>query len=195
MVGAHLAKLGAVHIDADKLAREVVEPGEPALARIAEEFGPTVLAADGSLNRAALGAIVFADADKRRLLQDITHPAVRERAKKRMVDADAADPAAVVVYDIPLLIESGPVSGFDLIVVAMASEETRLQRLIDLRAMTPAEARGRMAAQATDEQRRAVADVLIDTNDSMEETLAQVDAVWARASAEASNSAGGKQRQ
>lgn len=198
VVSARMAEHGAIVVDADKLAREVVEPGEPALARIAQEFGPAVIGPDGELDRSALGAIVFSDPDKRSLLNEITHPAVRARAKQRMVEAEAADPRAVVVYDVPLLVESGPVDGYDLVVVVMATEATRLGRLTRLRGMTVDEARGRIAAQATDEERRAAAGVIIDTDGTMQETLAQVDAVWSQASAAAksgpsvSDSAGGK---
>ena len=198
VVATRLAELGAVHIDADELARDVVKPGEPALARIAAEFGPTVIAADGSLDRAALGAIVFADPDQRALLNDITHPEVRLRAKKRMLEAENTDPAAIVVYDIPLLVESGPVDAYDLVLVVEASLDTRLRRLTKLRGMTLDEAHSRIASQATDEMRRAVADVVIDTDGSMDDTLAQVDEVWAHASAAAtagtstSDCAGGK---
>ena len=180
VIGARLAELGAVHIDADELAREVVEPGEPALTRITEEFGPTVIGVDGALDRSALAAIVFSDPAKRALLNAITHPAVRARAKKLMAEAVARNPSAVVVYDVPLLIETGPVEGYDLVVVAMASETVRLRRLTEMRGMSLDEARGRIAAQATDEQRRAVADVVIATGGTMEETLAQIDELWGR---------------
>ena len=180
VIGARLAELGAVHIDADELAREVVEPGEPALARITEQFGPTVIGVDGALDRSALAAIVFSDPAKRALLNAITHPAVRARAKKLMAEAEARNPSAVVVYDVPLLIETGPVEGYDLVVVAMASETVRLRRLTEMRGMSLDEARGRIAAQATDEQRRAVADVVIATGGTMEETLAQIDELWGR---------------
>src|SRR3982751_6310072 len=105
-VARRLAELGAVHVDADALAREVVEPGAPALARIAEAFGPSVIAADGSLDRPALGAIVFSDPDARETLNGITHPAVWKRARELFAAADAADPESVVVYDVPLLAEA-----------------------------------------------------------------------------------------
>ena len=194
VIGARLAELGAVHIDADELAREVVEPGEPALARITEEFGPTVIGVDGALDRSALAAIVFSDPAKRALLNAITHPAVRARAKKLMAEAEAQNPSAVVVYDVPLLIETGPVEGYDLVVVAMASETVRLRRLTEVRGMSLDEARGRIAAQATDEQRRAVADVVIATGGTMEETLAQIDELWARVVESAASASRGSAR-
>ena len=194
VIGARLAELGAVHIDADELAREVVEPGEPALARITEEFGPTVISVDGALDRSALAAIVFSDPAKRALLNAITHPAVRARAKKLMAEAEAQNPSAVVVYDVPLLIETGPVEGYDLVVVAMASETVRLRRLTEMRGMSLDEARGRIAAQATDEQRRAVADVVIATGGTMEETLAQIDELWARVVESAASASRGSAR-
>ena len=194
VIGARLAELGAVHIDADELAREVVEPGEPALARITEEFGPTVIGVDGALDRSALAAIVFSDPAKRALLNAITHPAVRARAKKLMAEAEAQNPSAVVVYDVPLLIETGPVEGYDLVVVAMASETVRLRRLTEMRGMSLDEARGRIAAQATDEQRRAVADVVIATGGTMEETLAQIDELWARVVESAASASRGSAR-
>ena len=180
VIGARLAELGAVHIDADELAREVVAPGEPALARIVEQFGPSVIGVDGALDRATLGAIIFSDPAQRALLNAITHPMVRARAKKLMAEAEAANPTAVVVYNVPLLVETGPVEGYDLVVVAMASEDVRLSRLTDVRGMSLDEAHGRIAAQATDEQRRAVADVVITTGGTMDETLAQIDELWAR---------------
>ena len=194
VIGARLAELGAVHIDADELAREVVKPGEPALARITEEFGPTVIGVDGALDRSALAAIVFSDPAKRALLNAITHPAVRARAKKLMAEAEAQNPSAVVVYDVPLLIETGPVEGYDLVVVAMASETVRLRRLTEMRGMSLDEARGRIAAQATDEQRRAVADVVIATGGTMEETLAQIDELWARVVESAASASRGSAR-
>lgn len=179
VVGTRLKELGAVHIDADVLAREVVEPGTPALDDIRREFGPAVIGADGRLDRAALGAIVFADPDRRRTLEQITHPAVRQEATRRMTDAAASDPAAIVVYDVPLLVEAGPPHRYDTIVVTHASREERMRRLVDIRGMDPDEAERRIAAQATDEERRAVADVVIETGGTIEETVAQVDAFWA----------------
>jgi len=187
VVGKRLAELGAVHVDADVLAREVVEPGTPGLAAIAERFGPSVIAEDGSLNRPALGAIIFADPDERSALNAITHPAVWNRAKELFEQADAADPAAVVVYDVPLLVEAsdGRPMKFDLVVVVNASTETRLTRLIELRGLTREEALHRLNSQATDTERLAIADVVIDSNGTLEETLRQADELWAMARASA----------
>lgn len=187
VVATRLAELGAVHIDADLLAREVVEPGTPALERIAEEFGPDVVAEDGRLDRAALGAIVFSDETKRLALNGITHPAVWTRAEELLARARHDDPQAVVVYDVPLLVEASaerPMA-FDLVVVVQADTETRISRMVDLRGMSRDEAARRLSAQATDAERLAVADVVIDNNGTLDETLRQVDAVWVTAHAAA----------
>jgi len=188
VVGKRLAELGAVHIDADLLARQVVEPGTPALVRIAEEFGPSVIAADGSLDRAALGAIIFTDADKRAALNAITHPAVWKATAELIARARAADPHAVVVYDVPLLVEAAadrPLK-FDLVVVVHADPETRIARMIELRGMSREEATHRLNSQASDAERLAIADVVIDSNGTLEHTLQQADELWAMASAAAS---------
>lgn len=181
-VARRFAELGAVIVDADVLAREIVEPGTPALVAIEEEFGAGVIASDGSLNRPALGNIIFSDPDRRQALNDITHPAVWARAKQLIADAAAADPDAVVIYDVPLLVEAAadrPLR-FDLIVVVHASRESRLRRLIDLRNMPADAAAQRIASQASDADRLAIADVVIDTDGSLDHTLAQVDALWAK---------------
>lgn len=182
VVARRLADLGAVHVDADVLAREVVEPGTPALSQIAAHFGPSVVNADGSLNRAALGAIVFSDDTSRKVLGEITHPAVWARAQQLFNAAVRADPEAVVVYDVPLLVEAGgqrPMS-FDRIVVVDAPAPTRIQRLIELRGMTKEEAEARVRSQASDAERRAVADEIITSGGTLEETLLQVDALWSK---------------
>ncbi|PPF52256.1 dephospho-CoA kinase [Clavibacter michiganensis] len=182
VVADRLAELGAVRIDADRLAREVVEPGTPALAEIARRFGPDVIAADGSLDRPALGAVVFRDPDARRDLEAITHPAVRALSGQRMAEAEEQDPDAVVVYDIPLLVESGRVDEFDRIVVVHAPREERIRRLVELRGMPPEEAERRIASQATDAERLAVADDVVDSGVSLASTLAQTDRLWANLS-------------
>lgn len=191
LVSARLAEHGAVIVDADVLAREVVEPGTPGLAAIAEHFGPEVIADDGTLNRAALGAIIFADPAQREKLNAITHPAVWRRARELF---DAAPPEAVVVYDVPLLVEGakGRQLDFDLIVVVNASTDTRLHRLMELRGMTREEAMHRLNSQASDTERLAIADVVIDNNGTIDETLEQVDALWERASASAVSEAESK---
>ena len=179
VVADRLAELGAVRIDADRLAREVVQPGTPALAEIARRFGPGVIAADGSLDRPALGAVVFQDPDARRDLEAITHPAVRALSAARMAAAGEADADAIVVYDIPLLVESGRVDEFDRIVVVHAPREERIRRLVELRGMSSEEAERRIASQAADEDRLAVADVIVDSGVSLASTLAQTDRLWA----------------
>ena len=185
VVARRLAEHGAIHVDADALAREVVEPGTPGLAAIAERFGPSVIAADGSLDRAALGGIIFTDSESRLALNAITHPAVWRRAKELFDEATEVDPDAVIVYDVPLLVEASgdrPIR-FDVIAVVTASVQTRMERLVNLRGMNVAEAAGRLASQATDEERLAIADVVIDSNGTLDETLDQADSLWAKVTA------------
>ncbi|MFB8088670.1 dephospho-CoA kinase [Streptomyces sp. NPDC055992] len=167
---------GAVLVDADRIAREVVEPGTPGLAAVVEEFGPGILTPEGTLDRPALGAIVFADPDRLAALNAIVHPLVRDRSAEL---EKAAGPDSVVVHDVPLLTENGLAPLYDLVVVVDAAPETQLDRLVRLRGMTEADARARMAAQATREQRRAVADLVIDNDGPVEELEAQVRTVWA----------------
>ena len=184
-IASRLASHGAVVVDADRIAREVVEPGTPALAEIARVFGEGVIAADGSLDRPALGAVVFGDAEKLRTLNGITHPAVLRESTARFRAAADADPDAIVVYDVPLLVESANEYPFDLIVVAHADAATRIRRLVELRGMDEAEAERRIRSQASDEERLAVADVVIDTDGSLASTDDQVDALWHRLRASA----------
>ena len=179
-VAARLAEHGAVVVDADRVAREVVEPGTPALARIAEEFGPQVITEDGRLDRPALGAIVFGDPSKRLALNAITHPAVGERSRELFEAAAAADPDAVVVYDVPLLAEAERSAEFDRIVVVEASEATRIRRMVELRGYSREDAERRIAAQTGDAERRAMADEVIDADGSLENTLRQTDELWER---------------
>ncbi|SED91601.1 MULTISPECIES: dephospho-CoA kinase [unclassified Streptomyces] len=167
---------GAVLVDADRIAREVVEPGTPGLAAVVEEFGPGILTPQGTLDRPALGAIVFADPDRLAALNAIVHPLVRDRSAEL---EKAAGPDSVVVHDVPLLTENGLAPLYDLVVVVDAAPETQLDRLVRLRGMTEADARARMAAQATREQRRAVADLVIDNDGPVEELADRVRAVWA----------------
>ena len=183
VVAARLAEHGAVVVDADRIAREVVEPGTPALARIAEEFGDAVIASDGSLDRAALGALIFESPEKRAALNAITHPAVGARSKELFAAAAAADPDAIVVYDVPLLVDAGRADEFDVIVVVNASTETRIRRMVELRGMTRDEAMHRINSQATNTERLAIADVVIDSNGTLEQTFAQTDALWEKLSA------------
>lgn len=174
-VAARLAELGAVVVDADRLARDVVAPSQPALAEIAERFGPDVLGDDGSLDRAALGALVFADDDARRALEAITHPRIAERTA---AIAATAPPDGVLVHDVPLLVEGGLADRYDLVVVVGADEEVRVRRLVQARGMAEPDARSRIRAQASDAQRRAVADVWLDNSGTEAELLAAVDALW-----------------
>lgn len=183
VVANRLAEHGAIHIDADKLARQVVEPSRPALAEIAEEFGSGVIAPDGSLDRAALGSLVFGNPERLAKLNAITHPAVRELTSRLIAEAAEADPDAIVVYDVPLLVEASvdKLHPFDLIVVVHADIDTRIERLVTLRGLDRDEAVHRLNSQATDTDRLAIADVVIDSNGSPEHTLAQADALYERA--------------
>ncbi|MFG3370770.1 dephospho-CoA kinase [Streptomyces sp. NPDC090032] len=167
---------GAVLIDADRIAREVVEPGTPGLAAVVEAFGSGVLAPDGTLDRPALGAIVFADADRLAVLNSIVHPLVGARSAE--LEA-AATGDSVVVHDVPLLAENGLAPLYDLVVVVDASPETQLDRLVRLRGMSEEDARARMAAQATREKRLEIADIVIDNDVPLDELHRRVDAVWA----------------
>jgi dephospho-CoA kinase len=173
-----LAELGAIVIDADALAREVVAPGTEGLAEVVAAFGPEVLDSSGAMDRAKVAQIVFGDATKRRRLEAIIHPRVRERTMRIIA---SSPPDAVVVQDIPLLVESKLANNFDLVIVVLASEEIRLARLVNGRGMTEEEVQARFAAQATDEQRRAVADVEIVNEGTLEELRSTVDAVWEQA--------------
>lgn len=177
-IAAQLVAHGAVHIDADQLAREAVAVGSSGLAQIVSVFGPEMLGSAGELDRAQLGSRVFADSKLLQKLNSIVHPAVRQLADARIAQAIAQDSNAVIVYDVPLLVESGVTGDWDAVVVAEAPPELRLQRLVELRGMTPGEAQQRIDSQATNAQRRAVADRVIDTGGSLLETQRQVDALW-----------------
>ncbi|ALG12440.1 dephospho-CoA kinase [Kibdelosporangium phytohabitans] len=175
-VAGRLAEHGAVLIDADKLAREVVQPGTPGLAAVVEAFGAEVLAPDGSLDRPKLAAVVFNSAEQRERLNGIVHPLVGRRTAEML--ASAADDA-VVVHDVPLLVEKNYAPMYHLVVVVDADVEERVRRLAETRGMSPQDARARIAAQATVEQRRAVADVWLDNSSTPDRVLAQADALWA----------------
>ncbi len=175
LVAARLRELGAILVDADLLAREVVEPGTPGLTRIVEAFGPEILDSHGRLDRPKLGAIVFHDPSQREVLNGIVHPLVREAAGAIV---SGAGPGDIVVQDIPLLVETGQGSTFHLVVVVDAPEKVRVQRMVDFRAMTPDDARARIAAQATREERNAAADVVLVNDGDRAELLAKVEALW-----------------
>ncbi|WP_328637773.1 dephospho-CoA kinase [Streptomyces canus] len=170
-----LVEHGAVLIDADRIAREVVAPGTPGLAAVVAAFGEDVLAEDGGLDRPKLGSIVFADPDRLAVLNSIVHPLVG--AGSRELESAAADDA-VVVHDVPLLAENALAPLYDLVVVVDASPETQLDRLVRLRGMTEQDARARMAAQATREKRLEIADVVIDNDVPLEELRRRVQEVW-----------------
>nr|WP_217271048.1 dephospho-CoA kinase [Frigoribacterium sp. VKM Ac-2836] len=180
VVARRLSDRGAAHVDADALAREVVEPGSPGLNAVVKRFGRSILRPDGSLDRAALGAVVFSDPDARRALEAITHPAVQELSTLRMAEAVADDPGRVVVYDVPLLVEARGTAGFDVVVVVHAPRDVRLQRLVGLRGMSEEEARRRVDAQADDRTRLAVADLVVDSSGPLEHTLEQADDLYDR---------------
>jgi dephospho-CoA kinase len=175
LVAAELAARGAIIIDADVLAREVVEPGTPGLAAIIERFGPQVLT-DGQLDRAHLAEIVFADPAARRDLERIVHPAVRARAAEL---ERAAGSAAVVVHVIPLLVETGQQGDFDLVVTIDVDHETQIQRMMARNGFSRAEAEARIAAQAAREDRKAAADVVLDNSANVAQLKDQIDALWA----------------
>lgn len=174
-VSKRLAARGAVVIDADKIAREVVEPGTPGLARVVAVFGEEVLHPDGSLNREKLGAIVFADPDKLASLNGIVHPLVGERVAD--LQSRTADDA-IMVYDVPLLAENRLAPMYDVVIVVDAADEVRIARLAEHRGMPEHDAKARIAAQATREDRLAIADIVIDNEGDLDDLEARVDQVW-----------------
>jgi dephospho-CoA kinase len=180
-VSSILRELGAVVIDADQLAREVVEKGTPGLAAVVEEFGPGLLTPDGDLDRAAMGALVFGDESARKRLEAIVHPLVFER----IVDLESHAPSgAVIVHDIPLLAESGRAAapdrgGFDAVIVVDAPQDVQVARMVRDRGWTEADALSRIAAQATPEDRRAIATYLVDNVGTVEDLRAQVEKIYA----------------
>ncbi|MEV5556001.1 dephospho-CoA kinase [Nonomuraea wenchangensis] len=174
-VSKRLAAHGAVVIDADKIAREVVEPGTAGLARVVAAFGEEVLRPDGALDREKLGSIVFADSQKLAVLNGIVHPLVGERVAQLQADAPGD---AVVVYDVPLLAENKLAPMYDVVIVVDAADEVRIRRLAEHRGMAETDAKARIAAQASREDRLAVADVVIANEGSLEELDARVAEVW-----------------
>lgn len=179
-----LVERGAVVLDYDVLSRDAVAPGSPGLAEVVEAFGDGVLAPDGTLDRPGLAAVVFADESARARLNGIVHPVVRRLAAEREAAAAAADPGAVVVHDVPLLVESGYADAFHLVVLVQAPAVLRVERLVRTRGMDRTEAERRIAAQAPDEDRLAVADVVLDGSGAPDELREQVDALWDRLAAE-----------
>ena len=179
-VSKRLAAHGAVLIDADVAARAVVVPGTPGLAQIVRAFGREVLGPDGTLNRERLGQLVFADPELRTKLNRIVHPLVR----RWMADAERAaveaipPPGPIVVHDVPLLAESRGKDGFDQVIVVDVPPDTQVERLVSLRGMPPEAARSRMAAQATREQRLAVADIVVDNSGTLADLDQRVTQVW-----------------
>jgi dephospho-CoA kinase len=176
-VSAAFSELGGVIVDGDVIAREVVEPGTEGLARIVEAFGPDILQSDGSLDRPALAAVAFSDEEKRKTLNGIVHPLVGQR-RQELIAAAADD--AVIVEDIPLLVESQMAPMFPLVIIVHADEELRVRRLIDYRGFSEKDARARIRAQATEEQRRAVADVWLDNSGSAGELAEKARDLWNR---------------
>jgi len=176
-VSAVLAELGAVVIDADQLARDVVAPGTPGLARVVEAFGPEVLTAEGQMDRPKVGTIVFADPERLRTLESIVHPLIG--AKSAELEQSAPE-GALIVHDIPLLAETGQASRFDAVIVVDAPEELQVERLVRDRGMRSEDARARIAAQATREQRRAVATYVIENTGTREDLRRRTTEVFER---------------
>lgn len=174
-VSALLAAHGAVVIDYDQLARDVVAPGSPVLDEIAERFGSDVIAPDGSLDRPALGAIVFADPEALSDLNGITHPAIGRLSAERQ---DAAGPDAIVVHDNALLVEMGGAKTCDVVIVVDVPVELQVERLMAFRGMTEVDAKARISAQASREQRTGAADLVIDNAGSHDELVRIVGGIW-----------------
>ena len=178
-VSRRLGQHGAAVIDADLVAREVVEPGTPGLGQIAAVFGPEVLLPDGRLDRARLGQLVFADDELRAKLNAIVHPLVAERTQQLEQQAAAAvGPTGIVVHDVPLLTENQLQRNYDTVIVVDAPDETRFQRLTEDRGLTPEHARERMAAQAGRDQRLAIADIVVDNSGPLDDLDGRVAEVW-----------------
>jgi len=174
-VAAILTELGAVVIDADRIAREVVAKGTPGLARVVAAFGAEVLTPEGEMDRPRVAAIVFADPVKRHVLEQIIHPLVRARGQELEREAPAD---AVVVHDIPLLAETGQAAGFDAVIVVDVPEEIQIERMMRDRGVSEADARARIAAQASREQRRAVATYVIENTGTREDLRRRVTEVF-----------------
>jgi len=176
-VAAMFADLGAVVVDADEIARRIVEPGSPVLSRLAEEFGPDILAADGSLLRGELARRAFASQRATRHLNEITHPAIRELAEVEISDGEEISPTGIVVYEMPLLVETGQVSLVDVVVVVDVPESLQVERAV-ARGLTESDVRDRMKQQASRADRAAAADIVIDNNGDLANTQTQVEKAW-----------------
>lgn len=174
-VAAMFARKGAIVVNADEIARRIVEPGSPVLARLAEEFGSDIVVEDGSLNRTLLAERAFATERNTRHLNEITHPAIRELAEKELEQGEIG--GSLVVYEMPLLVETGQVSLVDLVVVVDVPQEVQVERAV-ARGLTAEDVQARMARQASREQRLEAADHVIANDQSLERTQAQVDALW-----------------
>jgi dephospho-CoA kinase len=175
-VSAMLRELGAAVVDADEGARAVVEPGTPGLQAVVEEFGPGVLAPDGRLDRAALAEIVFKDPERRARLNAITHPLVGVWAAQRTAEA-IAQGARIVVHDIPLLFENQRQGQFELVILVYAPDEVAVRRLLD-KGITEEQARARIAAQMPIDEKRRLADLVVDNSDGLPATERQVRELW-----------------
>lgn len=174
-------ELGAVIIDADQVSRDLMRPGSPVLAQVAETFGDQILTNDGRLIRPELAKIVFSDSQAREKLNNIVHPAVRRHSAQLAEEAQVApDFSGVIIEDIPLLAETGQAHRFDAVVVVEVEPGIRLQRLVQQRGMTEDDARARMAAQASDEQRREIATWVVDNSRSLDDTRGQVEQIYSR---------------
>ena len=177
-VSKMLAEQGAVIIDADKIVRRVQEPGQPAWRGIVEHFGEGVLQEDGTLNRAKLGDLVFQDSQNRQRLNEIVHPIVREERDRETAEARERDPKAIIIWDIPLLIETGIYKDVDRVVVVYVDQETQLSRLLSRDELSEEQAKARIASQMPIEEKREYADYLIDNRGTLEETAEQVREVY-----------------
>jgi dephospho-CoA kinase len=176
-VASLLSERGAIVVDADVIARRIVELGSPVLANLVEEFGAGILDQEGRLNRAELARIAFADERSTRHLNDITHPAIREQAE---IDLQAAEEQGIAVYEMPLLIETGQRSLVDLVVVVDVPEDVQIDRAVNLRGLAKDDVIRRMAAQVSRSERLDAADIVIGNAGTRDELVAQVDALWER---------------
>ncbi len=177
-VSQMLVQRGAALIDADAIAREIMEPGHPVLAQVAQHFGQAVLLPNGQLDRKRLGSIVFSDPEQRKTLENITHPAIRSEMKKTMTELEASNPDRLVVADIPLLFESGLESLYDEIMVVYVPRGLQLERLMERDDLTQEDAEARLRAQMDIELKRERADILIDNSLGRKETELQIDDFW-----------------